>query len=132
LSQSSSVDNRLFTIGTARPGRVRKQDIPDLASAIVGYFKGKAVLDAATIRNISYVRLHGANCDVLVTREDWVRILPKLQDGTIGSTFFPSPSFGFLDPTRSVTGQDYGDPTLYQRTFTTLSEIFSDAEAYPT
>lgn len=125
------MDNRLFSIGTTRPGRVRKQDIPDLASALVGYFKGKAILDAGSSRNVSYVRLHGANCDVLVTGEDWVKVLPYLQNGTLGPYLFPSPSVGVMDPTKSVTGQDYGDPYLYQRTFFTLSQIFVDAEAYP-
>lgn len=125
------MDNRLSSIGTARPGRVRKQDIPDLASALVGYWKGKGVLDAGSSKNVAYVRLHGANFDVLVTREDWVKVLPYLRDGTLGPWLFPSPSVGVMDPTKSVTGQDFGDPYLYLRTFTTLSQIFADAEAYP-
>lgn len=98
---------------------------------MVGYWKGKGIIDAGTSRNVRYVRLHGSGFDVLVTGEDWVKIIPYLQDGTLGPAFFASPSIGLMDPTKYVTGRDFGDPTLYQRTFTTLSLIFADAEAYP-
>ena len=124
------MDNRLAAIGTKRPGKIRKQDIPDLATALVGYWKGLGTLDAGTSRNISYVRLLGPNYDVLVTGEDWIKVLPYLQNGTLGPGFFASPGLG-LD-SQVLTGKDFGDPTLYNRTLSTLTTIFSDAESYPT
>jgi hypothetical protein len=125
------VDIRLATIGTSRPGKLRKQDIPNLASALVGYWKGLGTLDAGSSKNISYVRLYGPNFDVLVAGEDWVKVLPFLQDGTLGPGLFPSPG-AVVDPTVLQAGKDFGDSTLYNRTLSTLTTIFADAEAYPT
>jgi hypothetical protein len=121
------VDNRLAKIATIRPGRIRQQDIPDLASALVGYWKGWGTVDANVSKNVAYVRLHGRGFDVLVTREDWVTILGLLQDGTLG--MFPSPLTNNL--TEIPAGKDFGDPALYNQTLATLSLAFADAEAYP-
>lgn len=122
------MDNRLFTIGTERPGKIRKQDIPDLATALVGYWKGFGVVDAAEQRNIRYVRLHGDGFDVLVTGEDWVKILPALGNGTLGTFGWPT----FALNSRSTFTRDFGDPELYEKTLATLLSLFPDAETYPT
>lgn len=122
------MDNRLAKIATIRPGRIRQQDIPDLASALVGYWKGWGTVDASVSKNVTYVRLHGRGFDVLVTREDWAKILGLLQDGTLG--MFPSPPTN--DRTEIPVGRDFGDPVLYNWTLATLSLAFTDAEVYPT
>lgn len=121
------MDNRLAKIATIRPGRIRQQDIPDLASALVGYWKGLGTVDASVSKNVAYVRLHGKSFDVLVTREDWSRILGLLQDGTLGA--FSSPTRN--DLTEIQVAPDFGDPALYNRTLATLLLVFADAEAYP-
>jgi hypothetical protein len=125
------MDNRLFTIGTARPGKIRKQDIPAIATAIVGWTKGFGVVDANSIRNVPYVRLHGETFDVLVTGTEWLKILPRLQDGTLTTTLFPSPRIGLVDPATTRSGSDFGDPLFYSRVLATLLDLFKDAEAYP-
>lgn len=122
------MDNRLFKIGTERPGRIRQQDIPDLATALVGYWRGFGVVDAATQRNIRYVRLHGRGFDVLVTWEDWIKVLPALGNGALG----PFAGFGLSQNSQSTFTKDFGDPVLYERTIATLQSLFPDAEAYPT
>jgi len=121
------VDNRLAKIATIRPGRIRQQDIPDLASALVGYWKGWGTVDASVSKNVAYVRLHGRAFDVLVTREDWSKILGLFQDGTLGVL----PNSTVNDLTEIPVGKDFGDPALYNRTLATLSLVFVDAEAYP-
>lgn len=122
------MDNRLFKIGTERPGLLRQQDLSTLASALVGYWKGYGVVDAAEQRNIRYVRLHGEFFDVLVTGEDWIKILPALGNGTLWDITFPD--FQVRYP--SVWTRDFGDPILYAKTLATLSSLFPDAEPYPT
>jgi hypothetical protein len=122
------VDNRLFKIGTERPGRLRQQDLSTLASALVGYWKGFGVVDAAEQRNIRYVRLHSEYFDILVTGEDWIKILPALGDGTLWNITYPN--FQVRYP--SVFSRDFGDPILYSKTLAALLSLFPDVEAYPT
>lgn len=120
------MDNRLGNIATTRPGRLRTQDLPVLASAMVGYWKGLGVVDANTKGNVGYVRIHGPNFDITVTDDDWLRILPYLRDATLGPGDLPSPQLRG----RTVAGKDFGDPTLYNRTLSTLQLIFYNAESY--
>lgn len=123
------VDNRLASIGAHRPGRLRKQDLPALASALVGYLKGFGRVTAGVAHGLSYVRLYGSYFDILVIETDWIRLLPYLRDGTLGTTVYPSPQ---VEVSATATGADFGDPTLYQRTLTLLTQVFSDAEPYGT
>lgn len=125
------MDVRLFTIGANRPGDIRAQDIPRLASALVGYVKGITKVGAGVTRNLSYVRLKSPQDEILVLGEDWVKMLTMLRDGTLSNQLLPSPAKGVIDPDLTRVGQDYGDPTLYNRVLVSLKTIFADAPAYP-
>ena len=120
--QRPFVDVRLFSVGANRPGKVRQQDIPNLARAIIFAVQGLATVDPNTTKNVSFVRIWNKYLDVLVLAEDWARLLPDLQVGTFDNVIQKK-----LNP----EAQDFGDPIYYERVLATLYTLFKDAEAYP-
>jgi hypothetical protein len=83
------MDQRLFRIHGTRPQRLTKQDLPQLAKAMVAYMRKEASVERAFAQNIAYVRFSGVGINVLVRSEDWVKVVPYLRDGTFNAIITP-------------------------------------------
>ena len=81
------MDTRLFSIGT-RLGRLRTQDLPLLARAIVSYYRGQAKVTTGITRNVRYVRLNTFGSQVQVLAEDWAKILVCVQNDEFRQFFY--------------------------------------------
>lgn len=103
----------MFRIET-RPGRLRSQDLPLLAQALLGYYQGQVRVKHGVTRNLGYVRLESATFHVQVLAEDWTKLLTHIKNG---------------DFNQSTLILDYTDPQAYTKILRTLQTIF--VEAYP-
>lgn len=126
------MDNRLFNI-TARPGRLRRQDLPIVARALVSLFRKQATLKTGITKNVGYVRIEAVGFQVQILQEDWNKILPSLKDDFLNQVVFKTQ----VDPTVLYPVQEHEpsiidrtDQQYYTRTLQLLQELFT--EAYPT
>lgn len=129
------VDSRLFRIGGRRIVRLRKEDLPELARAIVAVtrIRARARAGVVTVANVKYVEIVGKNVDVLVPAEDWKRILPYVQDESFNPVIFPSRQASQpLDPQIAFDELllDHADRPLFERTLGILTGLFT--ETFPT
>ncbi len=127
------VDSRLFRIGGRRIVRLRKEDLPELARAIVAVTRIRARAGVVTVANVKYVEIVGKNVDVLVPAEDWKRILPYVQDESFNPVIFPSRQASQpLDPQIAFDELllDHADRPLFERTLGILTGLFT--ETFPT
>lgn len=127
------VDSRLFRIGGRRVVRLRKEDLPELARAIVAVTRIRARAGVTTVANVSYVEIVGKNVDVMIPAEDWKKILPYVQDESFNPTLFPARQASQpLDPQIAFDELllDHADKPLYERTLGILTGLFN--ETFPT
>lgn len=127
------MDNRIFTIDGLRAARLRREDLPLLARSIVGVSRGYGVLTAGRVRGVGYARLKGKNFDIIVLKEDWLKVEPLLRDGTLSTV--ETPKFDpavFLDPNkmRSLAAIDGPDRIYYLHVLGQLWVLFP--ETWPT
>lgn len=124
------MDSRLFTIDGLRAGRIRREDLPLLARSIVGVSRGKGVLTAGRVRGVGYARLKGKDFDIIVVKEDWIKVEPLVRDGTFTTTDTPKfPPGAYLDPnlSRSLSMIDGPDRFYYLHVLGQLWVLFQDA-----
>ena len=126
------MDNRLALLLGKRPSRLRRQDLPDVATAITAYIRGYPVLagptDAAGVRSMVF----RSDCfEVAVLMEDWAKIDPYVRADAFSPTLYP-PSAGYAlsDPFIQLTPSMITSDLLYKRVLDVLTLLFPDA--YPT
>lgn len=127
------VDSRLFRIGGRRVVRLRKEDLPELARAIVAVTRIRARAGVATVANVPYVEIVGKNVNVMVPAEDWKRILPYVQDESFNPNVYPArQATQPLDPQIAFDELllDHADKPLFERTLGILTGLFN--ETFPT
>lgn len=126
------MDNRLFNI-TSRPGRLRRQDLPLVARALVSLFRRQAQLRTGITKNVGYVRIETSEFKVQILQEDWVKILPSIKNDFLNQAVFrtqvDTPVL-YPDRDRDPSIIDRTDQQYYTRTLQLLQELFP--EAYPT
>lgn len=125
------MDTRLFRIET-RPGRLRQQDLPLVARALVGYYKGQVRVKTGITRNVRYVRLEASDFHVQLMAEDWARILPYIQNDDFNQFIVKSqPDVVYSNQyVHSSPLIDSTDRQYYVRVLNTLTTLF--VETFPT
>lgn len=68
------MDNRLSSLKSQRPTSLKREDLPNLAKALVSLFRGEASLHTGSANNLGYVHIKGLNVEVQILSEDWARI----------------------------------------------------------
>lgn len=126
------MDTRLYSILDRRPKRLRRQDLPPVAKAIVSFIRKQSHASVGVSQNLAYVWLRGNDPGVVVLKEDWEKILPYIEDGTFSPTQLPVPRICPLDPrvTYDDATLDWQDAYLYKRVLVVLQGLFP--EEYPT
>jgi hypothetical protein len=79
------LDNRLTLLNGRKATRLRDQELPDLARAIAAYWNNAAKVGTQSLRGTDVVHFTGTNVDMVILKEDWEIIKPKLLDGTLTS-----------------------------------------------
>lgn len=126
------MDNRLFQI-TTRPTKLRQQDLPLVARALLSLFRRQAVAKTGRVKNISYIRIEAKDFQVQILASDWAKILPFIQDDSFNQVVVKSQIDSvYLDPTTMHASPliDHTDREYYLRVLYTLQGLFP--EAYPT
>ncbi len=126
------MDNRLFQI-TSRPSRLRRQDLPLVARALVSLYRRQAKVETGFVRNIGYVLITASDFKVQILASDWAKILPRIQDESFNQVVTKSQVDSvYIDPLASHASSiiDHTDREYYLRVLYTLQALFS--EAYPT
>lgn len=137
------MDIRLQRRKGRRFHKLRSDDLEELARAIVLVSRKRGTIGVNRYRNIDYIELVTTEGFVQVLREDWVKILPYLQDGSFSQGTFPADvqtglvsystgSFGLVQRLNAGTtaGGEIqtgrGDRNLYLRILSILRGIFTD------
>lgn len=128
------MDIRIFknAVGV-RPHHIRKSDCPLVARAIISVIRLQGKARVGVYQNMPYVRLTGTGFDVSILGEDWEKILPYIQDGTLNPSLVPaSPKVGYINPDVQYSSStlDSKDPRFYDRVLYILEGLFP--EDYPT
>jgi hypothetical protein len=121
------VDNRLFQIWGLRPANLRKEDLPEVARAIVSLYRRKAQVTTGITKNVSYVLITGRGLKVQVLAEDWAKIMPFIKDGTFDQTVLRSEQDNaWIDPKTAydISTLDQVDRQYYLRILGTLQGLF--------
>lgn len=126
------MDNRLYKIET-RPGRLRQQDLPLVARALISVFRRQAEVKVGFTKNVKWVRLEAKDFHVQILGEDWAKILPYIQDDSFNQLVVKSQIDSvYIDPNTAHASAiiDHTDRQYYLRVLQTLQGLFP--EAYPT
>jgi len=121
------MDTRLWTIAGMRPETLKSTDVPNVARAIVGYYRGFAQIHGGFECNVSYVLFQAIGFQCLIRCDDWAKILPFVQSGAL------SPPAISLLPWGSVvnfSNVDIYDSLYYRQVVGVLSGLF--LQRYPT
>jgi hypothetical protein len=86
------MDSRLWRVNGRRPSKLRRNDLPQVAQAIVDAELGRAEVRVGHVRGASFVNIHKKNTyDIVVLGEDWAKIVPFLRNSTTAFTPPPPP-----------------------------------------
>ena len=77
-----------------------------------------------------YYYFRAEHFDVCVLLEDFAKILPYIQDGTLDPLQYPAPLLSVGGVRRDVHTIDQWDPAFYRRVYELLLMLFPDP--YPT
>jgi len=127
------VDNRLFYVDGRRIVRLRKEDLPELARALIAVIRKRARAGVARVKNVDYIEMVGPDTHVFVLRSDWERIYPFVQDESLNTLVAPAePPGRYSDPQVAYSEPilDRADRKLYDRILGILLGLFT--EEFPT
>lgn len=123
------MDQRLsYLAGTHRLHRLTRNEVPDLAKAIVAFMRGQASCGQGIFRDTPFVWIRGeADVDVIVRQDDWVKITPYLKDGSFDTTLVPVSREVVQKPLKRFDGSitQQGDRILYERILAVLNGLFT-------
>lgn len=128
-----SVDTRLFLVADRRVVRLRQEDLPELARAIVAVIRKRATAGVARVKNVDFIEIHGQGAHALVLRSDWEKLLPSIQNETFNTQASPvEPPGRYLDQKIAYSEPilDRADHLLYQRIVGVLRGFVT--ETFPT
>jgi hypothetical protein len=127
------VDSRLSLVNGRRLSRLRQQDLPEVARALIAWSNPGGRAGVRVVRNAKFIRLSGRNFDVAILNEDWQRIAPLVQEGVFTSFLTPmGPPGVVLDPGVSEDSAlvETRQSQRYQHVLGILETLFT--ESYPT
>jgi len=123
------MDERLTLLDGHRVGSLRKEDLPELSLVILDVLRGRGAANTLLSCGSEYIVLKSRTAKVYVLREDWLKVLPEIQQGAFDTLLNPvTPSRGYLDPVTEREGSlmDHADKPLYERILTTLQGFFTE------
>jgi hypothetical protein len=120
------MDTRLWTINGIRLETLKRPDLPNVARAIVGFHRGFCKVKPGFVRNVSYVEFTGDAFAVVVRGDDWDKIKPYIEDGTLAPP--PEPLTNWAGT--SIANIDQRDPEYYAVVLGVLQRLFT--QEYPT
>lgn len=126
------MDNRLYSI-VSRPGKLRRQDLPLVARALVSLFRKQAVVKTGFVKNVGYVRIVAHDFRVQILASDWAKIEPYIRDSSFDQAVVKSQvDTVWIDPLVAHDSSiiDRTDREYYLKVYRTLWGLFP--EAYPT
>jgi hypothetical protein len=128
------VDSRLALLRGRRVAPLTKDDLPQVAKAIVAYYRGQCkTVGRGIFAGMEIVEFLGDGLDVVVLASDWDKIMPRVQDNSFNPLMYPSaPQDGRLHPERELDLSiiDVGDRPQYMKVLSVLETLFP--EPYPT
>jgi hypothetical protein len=116
------MDQRLSRIHGIRPHRLLKGDLPALAKAMVAYMRKEAKVETFFVKDVACVYFSGVGISTLVRSEDWVKVLPFLENGTFESKLTP-----VVSVRTNYNESDLADiysSGMYHRILRTLDPLF--------
>lgn len=126
------MDSRLFNIET-RPTRLRQQDLPLVARAILSLYRKQAVVKTGFVKNLGYVRIETPTFHVQIIASDWALIEPFVRDQSFDQAIVKSQQDTvWINPlaVKASSVIDRTDRQYYLKVLATLQGLFP--EAYPT
>lgn len=127
------MDSRLFFVEGTRFAKIRKQDVPNLARALIAVARARATILASRLRGVDCIRIIGPGITAVILKEDWVHIQPLIADGTLNPAISPrTQRVGYLHPDVSYDESvlDMADRALYNYLVAVLEPKFP--EQWPT
>jgi hypothetical protein len=135
LSNTWSVESRIFIATNQQLSRLRTQDLPVVAKAICGYSRKLVNVEQCIKRQVPFVRLFASNLEVCVLYSDWKKILPYIASGWVT----PGVVAPQWPPDRQHNAQAFSlgladletwDKAFYTKVLSILQILFT--ESYPT
>lgn len=125
-----SVDAGLFILNGRQVRRLLRDDVPIVAKAITCAIRGQARVAVDHVNNVPLVHLSSPEFDIYIRGEDWAKITPKLEDGTL------NPIDTAVHPTglQSVFDSSPVDivyTSLYRRVQGLLLTLFTESTPIP-
>jgi hypothetical protein len=117
------VDANLFLFKGRQVTYLKADDLPVAADAIVRAIRKQAHVVIDRSHNVTVIRLEGFGVDVSIRGEDWVKILPYLEDGSLDPIEYPTRNVG-LQTIVEASALDSAYTDLYRRTLGILKLIF--------
>lgn len=121
------MDQRLFSIAGLRPQKLTREDLPALATAMVGAVRHRITIDSHVINDVPCIRFFGPGVNVLVRGDDWIKVVPYLKDNSFDVTIIPVAQQVVLDSTTRFDPAviTVADAALYNRILTVLRTLFT-------
>lgn len=85
------MDVRLRQVGPGRLHRLRKPDLPAVANALLAAIRKQAWIDKGEFGGDYFVRIKHEDGDVVIMFDDWVKILPYIQNGFFSTPMVATP-----------------------------------------
>ncbi len=126
------MDSRLSLVNGRRLSRLRRQDLPEVARALLAWSRPGSRVGISIVIHISHTHITGKNFDVAILSEDWEKIEPLVKEGLFSQFLFPTRAPAvFSDPSVSLDLSlvDANDRQSYLRVLSLLWGLFPDS--YP-
>lgn len=128
------MDTRLYKIAGRRLARLRKQDLPEAALALLETIRKRATISGLRRNNVSFVWIRGRRANLTILKEDWEKIEPFFKDGSFVPLVTPilGDRGGWLRREVAYDGPplDGADKGLYETILQQLQQLFP--EEWPT
>lgn len=126
------MDNRLALVYGRRPSRLRRQDLPEVATAITAYSRGYPVTAGfSSDGNLRFMVFESDVFKVAVLWDEWLKIEPYVREGVFSPSLYPvSAGYALLDPRQTLNPATVQSDPLYKRVLDVLTLLFPDS--YPT
>jgi hypothetical protein len=122
------VDQRLKLIHGRRLQRLTKNELPEVARALVGYIRGSAKGDFGVYQDRPFMHFYNeTGVNVIINYADWLKITPYFQDESFDPRILPVPKVVVCYPGQRFDQSvvDLNDRELYTRVYTVLDKLFT-------
>lgn len=124
------MDSRLSLVNGRRLSRLRRQDLPEVARALLAWSKPGSSVGISVVSRIGYTHLCGRNFNVAILSEDWEKIEPLVREGLFSQSLFPTRDPAkFLNPGVSLDLSlvSANDRQSYLQVLSLLWDLFPDS-----